>query len=443
MQQSFRGLRGMQVHAVPDSEKAFDASGRKLPWGYEMSASSNNLNGREPQEKGPFGRSQRRSRSGLSRSRSKTAEPRREEERLKAEQLAAEEAVFGGLKRVGKEDRGHGGEEGNGSHAGSAAQSAAQTNGAPGEGGATEVSLYGFGEDLQWAAIDFYERVSGGAILEDYDREPQGRRFDLPRSLSRTTSLHSLSKAALRMKNKYAGGDHWIKVTFDSQSAAELACARSPHIIKGHLVYAEPYMGRGPGRDEPIPASNAGAQINDPALPKSFSTNTLNGSPNGSSNTATSATATNAREDTPTQHPQQPSAGTRQEQPVQGRPLFEATRAHVGLDRAQSTPFLPLQDGGRQQALRQQEQTPRQRRPTGKIVEGATAAVVLPASAAMLPKQAKPSWSSRLGAGEVIGSTVPKREDGGLDWSVASFYWKLFFLIDWLFGTDFCGLKGD
>jgi hypothetical protein len=25
----------MQVHAVPDSERAFDSTGRKLPWGYE------------------------------------------------------------------------------------------------------------------------------------------------------------------------------------------------------------------------------------------------------------------------------------------------------------------------------------------------------------------------------------------------------------------------
>lgn len=30
---SLRG--GMQVHAVPESERAVDASGRRLPWGYE------------------------------------------------------------------------------------------------------------------------------------------------------------------------------------------------------------------------------------------------------------------------------------------------------------------------------------------------------------------------------------------------------------------------
>jgi hypothetical protein len=26
----------MQVHAVPDAERAFDSTGRRLPWGYEF-----------------------------------------------------------------------------------------------------------------------------------------------------------------------------------------------------------------------------------------------------------------------------------------------------------------------------------------------------------------------------------------------------------------------
>lgn len=30
---SIRG--GMQVHAVPESERVMDASGKRLPWGYE------------------------------------------------------------------------------------------------------------------------------------------------------------------------------------------------------------------------------------------------------------------------------------------------------------------------------------------------------------------------------------------------------------------------
>ena len=92
----------MQIHAVPDADKAYDATGRRLPWAYDLdpsAAADADPLPREPQEKGPFGRSQRRSRSTLSRSRSKTAEPRREEERARAEQIASEDAVFGGLRR--------------------------------------------------------------------------------------------------------------------------------------------------------------------------------------------------------------------------------------------------------------------------------------------------------------------------------------------------------
>ena len=35
MQQSQRRGGGMQVHAVPESERAVDANGQKLPWAYE------------------------------------------------------------------------------------------------------------------------------------------------------------------------------------------------------------------------------------------------------------------------------------------------------------------------------------------------------------------------------------------------------------------------
>ena len=264
----------MQVHAVPDSDKAFDASGRKLPWAYDVDTSRlGTSDSREPIEKGPFGRSQRRSRSGLSRSRSKTAEPRREEDRIKAEQIAAEDAVFGSLRK--KETAEGGKREALGEVDGNAQVQATANGGGKGEVEATEVLLYGFGEELQWAALDHYERVGGGSVLEDYDRQPPGQRFDVSRSFSKATSQRSLTRAALRKKNTFAGGLHWIKVTFDSRGAAELACARSPHVIKGHLVYAEPYLGRGPGKDEAILASQAGAQITDDVLPTSFSTNVV------------------------------------------------------------------------------------------------------------------------------------------------------------------------
>lgn len=413
----------MQVHAVPDGDKAFDASGRKLPWAYDLDPSRSE--NREPVEKGPFGRSQRRSRSGLSRSRSKTAEPRREEDRIRAEQQAAEDAVFGSLRRKG--DREPLGEV-DVNAAGQQAQQ--QLPGAVrGEAEATEVLLYGFGEELQWAALDFYERVSGGAILEDYDRQPPGQHYNASRSLSRATSYRSLTKAALKKKNTFAGGLHWIKITFDSRAAADLACARSPHTIKGHLVYAEPYLGRGPGKDEPIVATMAGAQITDDALPISFSTQVVNpvveGSPNGSSTTATSATAT-----------------TRQQDGAPQRSNPAAALPDPFSAQTPSTSALTPTTNNVTQAP--QSATLRHRPSKGNLIPGITRIELLQPEQAFQPKQPKQSWGSWLfGGGEVIGSTVPKREDGSFDYERAGMYWKVFWTIDRWCGTDLCGLKGE
>ena len=431
-------FRGMQIHAVPDADKAYDATGARLPWAYDLdpSASADTHIHREPLEKGPFGRSQRRSRSTLSRSRSKTAEPRREEERARAEQIASEDAVFGGLRRrevLGEVD-------GNANAVAGAQREVGllqQLGGGVGEVEATEVMLYGFGEELQWAALDHFERVSGGVVLEDYDRQPPSARFDVARSLSRATGKRSFTRAALKKKNTFAGGMHWIKVTFDSRVAAELACARSPHIIKGHLVYAEPYLGRGPGRDEAILASQAGAQITDDVLPVSFSTNNLyavQGSPDGSSTTATSATATT----------------------INPRPTQQQQRG--GLQHSVSTPALPfgapispsssttlprtntnvLQPQSQRVAPQTPANTIRQRK-----LSGATPATVLPVTAALMPKPPKKSWSAWLGAGEVIGSTVPKKDDGTFDWEHAGTWWKVWWWVDWALGTDWVGAKAE
>ena len=273
--------------------------------------------------------------------------------------------------------------------------------------------LYGFGQDLQWAAIDFYERVSDGSILEDYERAAPGMRYDVSRSFTRATAQKSLGKAALRKKNRYAGGEHWIKVTFSSRQAAELACSRSPHIVKGHLVYAEPYQSRGPARDEPLFASQAGAQITSGSLPMSFSTSTLQASPNGSSGTATSATATAARNGS-----EQPQAPTRDMAPAQARQALATT--NTGLQPSARTT---------------------QARHRGRI-EGARPIALLPADMALMPKQPKQSWTAWLGAGELIGTTVPRRDDGAFDWERANWYWRAFAWLDRWFATDFCGLRG-
>jgi len=332
-----------------------------------------------------------------------------------------EEKVFGTLRRVAR--------DASGEHDGGAA---AQTQQAPttatGKGGAgtviegdeaTEVLLYGFGEDLQWSAIDHYERVANGlgTILEDYDRTPASQL----RAYTRSSALkkQTLSKAALRKKNKWAGGAHWIKITFSSRDAAELACARSPHLVKSHMVYAEPWQGRGPARDEPIVATTAGVQATSGDLPSSFSTNNMLGgvggvgdSPNGSQTISSRTVAGEDEERTPTQRRSQ-QAG------------------------------LPWSTGAALQPVATPKQQLQHRTPGTTRLRGAQRATLLPAEQALMPKPPKASWGSWMGAGEVIGSTVPRQQDGTFDWARASLYWRLWWWVDGVFGTDFCGLRGD
>ncbi|KAI4717516.1 hypothetical protein E4T48_06265 [Aureobasidium sp. EXF-10727] len=395
---SMRG--GMQVHAVPESERALDASGKRLPWGYEF-ADAEIGRRREPEEKGPFGRSVRR--RGFSRS--KTATPARKEDVVRQENMQTEDFIFAKYKdELKAKDPVQPTQKPNEAQASQAAGDAASAK------EATEVILYGFGPDSQWAAIEYYERISNGIVYEDYDRHPPHQRYDHSLTYSRAKlAQRSLSQAALRKRNAYRGGDHWIKVTFDSPEAADLACHCSPHPIHGFLVYAEPFRGIGPPNDAAIPYSNAGAQIDGPALPSTFSTrDTL--TPTDSSNTISSATITAA-----------PSS---------------SSTTNLATTSSKTTALDPT--------------TPAQKRPMR--IPGATRAVLKPADLAFA--EPSKSVSSSLASwplinlfvgtkGDVIGSAVPRTDDGAFDWKNASLYWLIFAWLDYWLGTDMCGLRGD
>ena len=410
---SIRG--GMQVHAVPESERALDASGRRLPWGYEfaeyvgldlhqqpptlMPSSAEIGRRREPEEKGPFGRSVRR--RGFSRS--KTATPARKEDVVRQENMQTEDFIFAKYKdELKAKDPVQPTQKPTEAATTQAAIDAASAK------EATEVILYGFGPDSQWAAIEYYERISGGIVYEDYDRHPPHQRYDHSLTYSRAKlAQRSLSQAALRKRNAYRGGDHWIKVTFDSPEAADLACHCSPHPVHGFLVYAEPFRGTGPPNDAPIPYSNAGAQIDGPALPSTFSTrDTL--TPTDSTGTMSSATIT-------------------------AQPTSIQTLATTSSNTTALEPTAPIQN-----------------RPMR--IPGATRAVLKPADLAFA--EPSKSVSSSLASwplinlfvgtkGDVIGSAVPRTDDGNFDWKNASLYWLIFAWLDYWLGTDMCGLRGD
>ncbi|TKA71057.1 hypothetical protein B0A49_07767 [Cryomyces minteri] len=431
---SLRG--GMQVHAVPDAERAFDASGRQLPWGYEY-ADSELAQRRVPEERGPFGRSTRR--RGHSRSRTATT-PSRPQDQAKLENQKVEDDIFS--KHLGSIRAQATTREQSVPVAASLSSIEANTVSnpqAPSTKEPTEVILYGYGLDAQWAAIEYYERISNGSIYEDYDRHPPQQRYDHSLSFSRAAAQRSMSKAALRKKNQYVGGDHWIKVTFDSPEAADLACHDSPHTIHGYLVYAEPYRGTGPNADAPIPASQAGARIDSTSLPRSFSTHTFGGnilnaggSPT-SSDTASSVTATGAS------YPTLPRSTT--------LPNFGSTKA---ASFNHSHP--PTTTSASDLALQQKQPTTPAASLAPLRVPGAKRAVLLPAEQALLPSA--PKWQQTFsswpilgvlltGGGDVIGTMVPRLEDGSFDWKSASLYWRFWYWVDSKIGTDFCGMRGD
>ncbi|KAG9766251.1 hypothetical protein KCU86_g9521, partial [Aureobasidium melanogenum] len=357
---------------------------------------------REPEEKGPFGRSVRR--RGFSRS--KTATPARKEDVVRQENMQTEDFIFAKYKdELKAKDPVQPTQKPSEAAVSQAAADAASAK------EATEVILYGFGPDSQWAAIEYYERISNGIVYEDYDRHPPHQRYDHSLTYSRAKlAQRSLSQAALRKRNAYRGGDHWIKVTFDSPEAADLACHCSPHPIHGFLVYAEPFRGTGPPNDAPIPYSNAGAQIDGPALPPTFSTrDTL--TPSDSSNTMSSATIT-------------------------AQPTSSSTTTLAPTTTTNTTSLAPT--------------TPAQNRPMR--IPGATRAVLKPADMAFA--EPSKSVSSSLASwpvvnlfvgtkGDVIGSAVPRTDDGNFDWKNASLYWLIFAWLDYWLGTDMCGLRGD
>ncbi|KAK4981997.1 hypothetical protein LTR66_009546 [Elasticomyces elasticus] len=447
---------GMQVHAVPDNEKAYDPQGKRLPWAYLTGDDAR----RVPEEKGPFGRSLH-NRNSRSRSRTGTTPARTSrEEQAMQENLQRMDDIFNKRKEQERAQLQPLNAQ-KSALSGNDAQSAVVKE-------ATEVILYGYGIGQEWSAISHYETISNGVILEDYERYPPTSHYSQTLSRSARPASLRLSQAAKAKRNRYMGGNHWIKITFDSPEAAELACFGSPHIISGHLVYAEPFRGTGPPNDAPIYASNAGAQITTDTLPKSFSTNTLNADGRPSSPDPFSRSPTATGSDTL-------SSGTVQSVQTLPRSTTIPNFSSGNLFGARSTSILPsdtnntahsssssatLQPGAQSQQLTLVDND----RPMA--IRSARRIQLKPASAAFLPpKETKlqrtlasipilaflllPIVTLFLGSGKegetsdgMVG-VVPRKEDGSFDWEKASLYWRFWWWVDGVFGTDACGLKGD
>ncbi|KAL8817197.1 MAG: hypothetical protein Q9223_003934 [Gallowayella weberi] len=443
--------RPTQFHAVPPEERAYDESGNQLPWSLEWPDDHPLARGqkRRPVETGPFGKSVRR--KGSSRA-TRTATPAKKES-------SAVEGFLRGLE----EDQRRAELYGEGQNYASTTTTSQQDNiVTTASKEPVQLMLYGFSPATQWAAISFYEKVSGGMICEDYERHPPAEARRIPTTFSSPGigPRRTLTAAEKKFSMSYKGGNAWIRVTFDSAQAAKRACEASPHVIQGHWVYAEAYAdGIVPNNDDPIPLRQEDRQpgTSTPAkpshipthkttqslgpaftrnlqsqqapanatLPRSFissaphqaSSSPQADSGSGSPSTASSATAT------------APATG------ADSTALRQRGSGAQGGSGSQNTAVAPAAHQENIQYMRFFPDVPR--------------TVLRPASEAFLPQ---PTWTQKtlkyfedmgLIPGDVIGHAVPLDESGAFDWDHASFYWRICYWIDSTFGTDICGLKDE
>lgn len=287
----------------------------------------------------------------------------------------------------------------------------------------TEVILRGYRSTTQqYSAVKHYEGLAG-TILEDYPREAPAsqRRYKSQLRDPAFTRQRNLGREELAMVNRADGGNHWVKITFDSSEAAETALYASPQRILGHLVYAELYRGMPPAKDEACPDLDAlfdGEQERSKSVPAAFGTpakrstmptsfhSRLHDNQNSPSNSAVSS--------------QTLETGTLTSATAT-EPLALQTPTTVGA----SSGFDPIEI----------------KDPVFcKHVNTARRVKVLPAEQALRPQ---PSMAQRFVAaipllswfgGSIIGNEVPRTETGEFDWVKASLYWKLIWWLDATFG---------
>jgi len=374
-------------------------------------------------------------------SRSKTVTPTTKEDLIKLENLQTIDDIFGKMKSTVEEKQ----PVKESQRVSSSAMPQARPNmdmvttGAAGAAASqnrsfkepTEVLLYGFGSDFQYAAIDYYETASGGGrIYEDYDRMPPNPRYNTALSTSRIHAPRMLPQAAMRKINTYQGGEHWIKVTFDSPEAAEAACHYSPHIIHGYLVHAELYRGSGPQADVAITANSANT---------SGAATLVQRKP--------SRTQPQERNTMPARlrAAQMPPQPWRQDsRPPDSVEFEDSSGAAITTGTDHSNGATVAQVDHNQSSVSKPLRIPT-----------ATRAILLPATSALLPVL---PWTARTfghlpligplfggdhSHSDMIGGAVPRNQSGGFDWEKASIWWRVCWLLDSWFGTDMCGMKGD
>lgn len=294
--------------------------------------------------------------------------------------------------------------------------------------------LYGYPSSRQYAAIDLCEKISGGMICEDYDRQPPAEFQKYPQNFNTSRSVHSrpLTAAEKTLAFKYDGGNHWIKLTCDSAEAAARAVETSPMNIYGHWVYAELWNGKGPDSDQAIPITEDDRRQGPFSSPRP---------PRKNSQTLSAAFSQNAahQQRAPSTLPRSFNPNTTSQTDLQLVQDADST--------SPSTASSATATGVEYPNLRNRHHTEPEQ--SHEIAPGIPRYVLRPASEALLPQptfwERQVQWLGAQGLipTDFIGHGLPISDNGDFDWAKASWYWRLCYWLDTHVGTDICGFKED
>lgn len=328
-----------------------------------------------------------------------------------------------------------------------------------------------------------YERIVQplGYICEDYPREDPllFQNDHSPMGFNRNNIVihKNLSKEALTKSRVYKGGQHWLKITFDSWEAAERACFYSPVEIDGMMVHCELWSGRGPLTDAPIPRGLGGAgslvsakravrtvgpasgkasavagfeqalQGGTGSLPRSATLPDVQyARPQDDMDIVSSSTASSATATSPGHELQQQSGNILRSRSVPNLPTPQDLTAP-----SSQSQYMSRAPAIRRAVLRPiTEALPPQQSLTERIIRslpvvnwllGFTTPAPVPKTGsdgkALVPVGQREQRVGLIGEGPVV------RDDGTWDESGNGWYWRLWHRLDRLAGTDFCGLKED
>ncbi|PBP23684.1 hypothetical protein BUE80_DR005342 [Diplocarpon rosae] len=296
----------------------------------------------------------------------------------------------------------------------------------------TEVILRGFESTQQYAAIREYERLAG-RICEDYPRDAPVEQRRYKTDLRDQASLRRKPMTAEEKAKalKFAGGEHWIKITFESAEAAEIAVESSPQNVMGHLVYAELYRGVPPTVDEPVPISSSSTRA-----------------PGGSRYQAQSLASTSGfHASSSRSYPDLSRSQTTRE-------MQEVARGGGTLSSAGSRASSHTMETGTI-ASSFSSATLTGHRPSGQESESllychkiptAKRMTLLPAEEALLPQQSTmKKFMSKIPiigwlTADIFGSVIPRTDQGEFDWENANLYWRLVYMMNF---WDWAGIEKE